>query len=259
LSETHRANHAPATCEHCGLARVCFPAALSSAEARKFSGLVQRGKLVGAWRYLCRAGEQAQSLYIVRSGSLKIVDITSGGAEAVVGFYLPGEVVGLDALAGERHPHDVIALEQTRCCALPLSHLEELLAQAPGVRRELIRMISRALDEIQRRTTLRAGQDAQARVAAFILDVGARLDRHGLASSCFRLGMRWRDAASYLGLTFETVSRALAGLRKDGALEVRARNVVLKDRARLAHYARGEAGHAAARDQPSLRAIATAE
>lgn len=226
-------------CEHCGLARVCFPAALPSEEVPRFSRLVQRGKALAAGLPLCRTGDPLQAVYIVRSGSLKIVHFGRDGSEAVVGFCLPGEVVGLDAIASQRHDHDVIALENTRYCALSLARLEQLVAQAPGIRQELIRVMSRTLGETHQRMMLLARQDARTLVAAFVLDMSARLARRGLASSRFRLGMRWRDVASYLGLTFETVSRALAALRKCGVLETQSRYLTVTDRARLEHLADG--------------------
>lgn len=228
-------------CEHCGLAHVCFPAALSITEVPKFSRLVQRGKVLPEGLPLCRAGDALQAVYIVRSGSLKVVHVTREGAQTVVGFYLPGEIVGLDAIAGQRHAHDIIALENSRYCALSLSRLEQLVAETHSMRQELIRVMSRTLGEAHQRMMLLARQDARTLVAAFVLDMSGRLERRGLASSRFRLGMRWRDVASYLGLTFETVSRVLAALRKCGVLETHARYLTVTDRARLEGLACGEA------------------
>lgn len=226
-------------CEQCGLARICFPAALPLHEIPRFSRLVRRGRTLSAGLHLCRAGDELQAVYIVRAGTLKVVHTTPAGAESVVGFCLPGEVVGLDAIANQRHAHDVIALEHSSYCALSLDKLQQLVEQTPGMRQELIRVMSRTLGETHQRMTLLARQGARALVAAFVLDLSVRLERRGLASSRFRLGMRWRDVASYLGLTFETVSRSLAALRRSGVLQAKARYLTVMNRTLLENVAGG--------------------
>ena len=71
------------------------------------------------------------------------------------------------------------------------------------------------------------------RVAAFLLEMDSRLN----AASVLALPMCRRDIADYLGLTLETVSRALSQLHGKGMLDFLGqtqRQIVLRDRIRLA-------------------------
>ena len=73
------------------------------------------------------------------------------------------------------------------------------------------------------------------KVAAFLLEMDARLIPTGIMA----LPMSRRDIADYLGLTLETVSRALSHLQRAGILgflNSTQRAIVLRDRLRLASF-----------------------
>lgn len=60
-------------------------------------GLVRNNsRVLGQGENIFREGEEANALYVVRSGSVKSYLVTEDGEEQVLGFYLPGDVLGLD-------------------------------------------------------------------------------------------------------------------------------------------------------------------
>src|SRR5689334_14571283 len=78
---------------------------------------------------------------------------------------------------------------------------------------------------------------AESRVAAFLLDLADRHARIGLDPRRFVLRMCRIDMANYLALKHETVSRVLSRLAEDGLIDVRRRDVTIRDATALARVA----------------------
>lgn len=215
------------SCRSCALNTLCLPARLSPQEARIFDGVVERGRQLASGGSLIRAGTRMDALYVVRSGSAKRYSVSLNGAERVHGFVLPGETAGLEGFACDRYACEVAALEPTSYCRIPLTRLEPLLDHLPGLRREMLRLLGEALDESLRLRAELGMCDARGRVARFLADLSRRLELRGLSPTQFRLSMSRGDIARHLGLTLETVSRALGTFKRSGWLEVRARYITL--------------------------------
>ena len=188
---------------------------------------MERGRQLSAGASLVRAGTQMDALYVVRSGSAKRYAVSMNGTERVHGFVLPGEIVGLEGFASDRYACEVAALEPTSYCRIPLTRLEPLLEQLSGLRREVLRLLGEALDESLRLRAELGTCDARGRVAGFLADLSRRLELRGLSPTQFRLSMSRGDIARHIGLTLETVSRALGTFKSLGWLEVRARYITL--------------------------------
>lgn len=215
------------SCRNCALNTLCLPAHLSPQEARILDGIVERGRQLAPGAGLIRAGTRMDALYVARSGSAKRYAVTMNGTERVHGFVLPGETVGLEGFASGRYACEVTALEPMSYCRIPMSKLEPLLEQLPGLRREVLRLLGEALDESLRLRAELGTCDARGRVARFLADLSRRLELRGLSPTQFRLSMSRGDIARHLGLTLETVSRALGTFKRSGWLEVRARYITL--------------------------------
>jgi CRP/FNR family transcriptional regulator len=67
------------------------------------------------------------------------------------------------------------------------------------------------------------------RMAAFLLDLSRRAAARGHSAKEFNLRMTRSDIGSYLGMTLETVSRALSAFRQAGLLELDKRHVRITD------------------------------
>ena len=169
----------------------------------------------------------------MRSGSVRTLVLTSDGSEQTTGFYLPGEIVGLDGIAGGSHAVTAIALERTTVCRLPLGNMSELFDTVPGLAQEMLRLAGEAIACDQRRFLLLGQMTAEARVASFLLDFGERLNRRGLSALRFCMPMSRHELANYLGLAVETVSRLFSRLREQGVLEVDRREIEILDSAAL--------------------------
>jgi len=201
-----------------------------SPEQQDAVGSFARPVTLSAGEVLHRAGEAVGQLFVVHTGSVKVVHIAPSGRTQLVRVAGPGEAVGEQAfLTGERPQHHVEAAEETRLCVFSHADLARLVATYPGISVGMLRTLSERLTDAERRLTLSA-LDVPARVAGYLLDLPAE----GTAGAYrVRLPMPKKDIASWLATTPESFSRALARLERDGIVDV-ARDVVeLRDPAAL--------------------------
>jgi CRP/FNR family transcriptional regulator len=89
-------------CGDCRLSGICLPLALDTDDVEQLNRIIQRGRPLRRGAHLYREGDPFEAVYAVRSGALKAYRTTRGGHEQVTGFYLPGEIVGLDGIAEDR-------------------------------------------------------------------------------------------------------------------------------------------------------------
>lgn len=222
-----------ATCSNCCLKGVCLPGGISGNDACNLDELTMTKRRLARGTALYRAGDPFDSLYAVRSGAFKTVGVSSNGDQKVTGFYLPGEVLGLDAIGRGEHNYTAMALEDSEVCVIPFGRLQELALRIPGLQQQLFRLLSNDITRDHGLLLLLGSMSAEQRLAAFLLSLSRRYKRLGYAAGCFNLRMTREDIGSYLGLTLETVSRLLARFQRDGLIGMRQREVELKDAERL--------------------------
>src|SRR5688500_6088227 len=90
-------------CSHCSLQQLCLPAGISAHELQQLDDIVRRRRPVERGERLYRPGDPLTAVYVARDGAFKTVSISEEGEEQVIGFHLPGELIGLDALGAGSH------------------------------------------------------------------------------------------------------------------------------------------------------------
>lgn len=213
------------SCDRCSISALCLPGEMCDADRAALNQIVQRARPLRKGAYLFRAGEKADCVYALRTGSLKSYRVTPEGEEHVTGFFLPGEVVGLESLANGEHTQTALALDTALVCRIPLEQYEKLSERVPAMRRQLVKVMSRELHDVQERLADARHTGAPATLAGFLVNLSDRFSRRGLLSERFTLPMSRGDIASYLGLTLETVSRLLARFQVQELIDVHARDV----------------------------------
>lgn len=220
-------------CRDCSLFRLCLPVGIDQGDLAELDRIIKRRRPIQRGEALFATGDKFRSIYAVRSGSLKTSVLTEDGREQVTGFFLPGEIVGLDAIGAGVHTCDARALETTGVCEIPYDELEAIGARIPSLPRQLLRIMSRDMHQDQLLLLQLGKRSADERLAAFIFSLSQRFGLRGYSPNEFNLSMLRNDIGNYLGLAVETVSRLFSRLHDDGILVVRSRNVQLRDIARL--------------------------
>ena len=178
---------------------------------------------------LCRAGDEFEALYIVRSGFLKTVSLDGAGNEQVLAFPMRGDAIGVDGFDLGHYTADAIALESCHVIVVPFARIAGPGRLIPGIERLIYSLFNRELVHRQNMVRLLGMFNAEARVAAFLLDLSERCGRLGCSRSSFVLRMTRQELGSYLGIKLETVSRALSAFAASGLMDVSRREVVLND------------------------------
>lgn len=217
-------------CASCSLQELCLPRGLDGEDLAKLDALVERRGPYHEGDHLFRVGDRFQAIYAVRGGSYKTYTVDSEGREHVLGFHLPGELLGLDAIHPERHRCNAVALDTATICVLPFADLTTLAGQISGLRSQILRIMSKNLAEA---ATLAGDYTAEERMAAFLSGLSERFRMRGYSATEFNLAMSRRDIANYLRLATETVSRVFARFEKEGLIAVDRRAVRLLDLPRL--------------------------
>lgn len=221
-------------CTSCAFSSACIAAGYDKRELAELHCLIEHIGPFEAGERIFHAGDAFRSIYAVRSGMVKTMTMGVEGREHVLGFYLPGEVVGLDAIYPERYPCDAIALEKTEFCRFSFPAMSNLAARVPIVLQHLLRMLSK---ELGMASHLAGDHTADERMAAFLIDLGERYMRLGMRDWSFRLGMSRTDIANHLRLASETVSRVLGRFRAQGLVNIEGRDVRLLDPVRMRELA----------------------
>ena len=152
-------------------------------------------------------GDAAGSPYLVEFGVVRICRLTADGRRQINSFHFAGEVFGF-----ETGPEHEFYAESVNGAGVRVLHASGNSEVAPN----LLALALTSLVRAQQHQLVLGRRCATEKLAGFILDMSERQGADGIVG----LPMQRNDVADYLGLTFETVSRALRVLKDDGAIRV---------------------------------------
>ena len=208
-------------CVECRLTNFCLPYGLEVSEIRRLAAIIHSKRPLHIGEFLYLQGDQCQSLFAIKSGSFRSYVSNSTGTEQIIGFYLPGELMGLDSFQSGHFTCSTVALETSAVCVLPFNMLNELCTQIPRLQLQVTRLLGKEIAADHNKIILLAHRSAQEKIATFLLMLSLRYVALGFSDTHFNLSMRRQDIANFLGLTIETVSRQLTDLAKDGIVIIK--------------------------------------
>lgn len=162
---------------------------------------------------LYRAGQDGERMYTIRGGLIKLVQYLADGSQRIVRLGVETDVIGLEALLGQKYQHDAIVLQDAGFCTLPVKVVRQLAEENPSLHTELLKRWQRALSEADLWLTELSTGSAKQRIARLLLRL-ANKSETGLCTLFSR-----EDMGSMLGITTETASRTIAEFRRQGVLK----------------------------------------
>ena len=214
-------------CSTCSLRELCLPVGLRPDEFEQLDTVIKQSHRLKKGEFLFRSGESFHSLYAIRTGFFKTTVASQDGRDQVTGFFMSGELIGMDGICTHSHSCDAVALEDSEVCELPFGHMEALSKEIPSIQTHFFRLMSREIVRDQGVMLLLGNMRAEERLAAFLLNLSQRLHQRGFAANDFILRISREEIGSYLGLKLETVSRTLSRFHQEGLIVVEHKHIRL--------------------------------
>jgi len=217
---------AQCTIRHRAVCSYCGPDDLAHLDAVKFYRNFVPGQEIVA------AGEETDFLGSVVDGVVALSKTMADGRRQTVGLMFPSDFIGrpMRPIA----PYDAVAVTPVRLCLFARTRFERILRETPSLEKRLLEMTLDELDSARDWMLLLGRKTAQEKIATFLSILARRaaaLENKRLDTVLqFELPLTREAIADYLGLTIETVSRQITGLRKAGVIELaEARSIRVPD------------------------------
>jgi CRP/FNR family transcriptional regulator, anaerobic regulatory protein len=219
-------------CERCSIGPICTPLS----QDNNFRFIINDKKQMAKNQLLVKAGQPFSKLYAIHSGCLKSYSVTKEGEEQILGFYLPGDIVGFEAITYHKYINSVKTLSNTTICELNYHDFSALIETNIDVRNLTFRLMSAEILNYQQHLLMLSQKNAEERLASFIYSIYYRHSLRGCISTNIKLAMSRHDIANHLGLTIETISRILKRLQQLDILDVKGKHIFIKNLAELIKF-----------------------
>ncbi len=220
-------------CHECSLSKLCIPIAVESDQIEQLEEIIKQGRMLSRGDYIFEQHSPFKSCFALRSGAIKTFTLSEEGEEQVTGFYLPGEIIGLDSVSMDNYSCSAVALERTSVCEIPLDRFEDLSTRIPSLQHHFFGLLSSEIQQSRQLSMLLSKNTAEERIASLLLSLSNRFKRRRLSETHFKLPMPRSDIGNYLGLAVETVSRVLTRFQNQGLIKVQGRDIEILDLAGL--------------------------
>lgn len=222
-------------CSTCAFSQICLSNGYSKPALQELHVLVEHTGPFREGESIFYEGQPFNAIAAVRAGTVKTTVIDSLGNEQVLGFYLPGEVIGLGAIHNNKYPCNAIALDTVMLCRFSFPKMALLATKMPGLQGQLFKLLSQDIGK----TNLLAGDySAEQRVAAFLISTSRRYAARGFSATHLMMPMTRADMANYLRLAPETLSRVLRRLQDRRMISVDRRTFILTNYSALEEIAK---------------------
>ncbi|MBR0682247.1 helix-turn-helix domain-containing protein [Roseomonas eburnea] len=230
-------------CMKCGARSVGLCAPLDVAALDDMAGESER-LAVEPRESVFHQGDPARFVYTLTEGMARLTRVLPDGRQAVIGFRFPGDILGFTP--SEEHAFGAEMLTRGNVCRLDRRRLEQLFRRYPVMERRFLDLCMKELAASQDHILALGRFSAEERVAAFLVSLAEAQERRGHVGPVFDLPATRADMGEFLGLTLETVSRAVSAFRKRGWIRLHGHSgIELIDRPALIGLGTGEGAHAA--------------
>jgi CRP/FNR family transcriptional regulator, anaerobic regulatory protein len=202
-------------CAACNVRELSICDALRGSEIDRIAEIVSRIS-IPAGRTVFQEGDEADYVYNIISGALRLFKLMPDGRRQITGFLFPSDFVGIALKA--RYAYSAESVCDMTVCRFPRHKLEALFAEFPALETRLLETAGNELIAAQDQMLLLGRKTAAERLASFLLRLRARAMARGAKVDTVDLPMTRTDMGDYLGLTVETVSRTFTKLRQKGLI-----------------------------------------
>jgi CRP/FNR family transcriptional regulator len=181
-------------------------------------------------------GDPGDALFIVASGTVKVVLPSDEGAEpAIVAVLGPGEFFGeLAILDGAPHSATIVAIEPTETLVLHRDAFLALIDSEPDLRRALLASLATEIRRLTGHVEDLHFLDLPGRLASRILRLSVECEPDPDGAIRISWPYTQSELAGMIGGSRQSVNRLLADLAEEGLVRIEHDVLVVTDRERLA-------------------------
>jgi CRP/FNR family transcriptional regulator len=171
-------------------------------------------RMVHAGDVVYRVGQDFERLYVLNCGLVKLVNLSAEGREQLVSLHFKGDWLGVDGIATGHYACDAVALDTGEVWSVRYEALLQASARTPALLMALHEAMSRALALNHEALQSRLALPAEARVAEFLRYWSDAVAQRGQRADRITLRLSRSEIGNDLGMTLESVSRALSHLAR---------------------------------------------
>jgi len=184
--------------------------------------------------HIFNEGLDASAFYIVASGKVKIYKISPDGKEHTLHIHGPGDLVAEAAIFDSMvYPASCVTLEDTVLVRVSRRGIMNLIRGYPELSLKMMSGYSKRLRQFVAKIEELSLKDIKARLAGYLLQNSSREDD----STVCRLPCAKKELASLLGTVPETLSRALAFLKRKKLIVEKDNVIIILDPEQLRMFA----------------------
>lgn len=223
------------TC-HRYLRRIFVFNSLTDDELSKVAGIV-RMKRYNKNTVIFREGEEGEGLFFVKKGKIKLSKLSEEGKEKILHFCQEGDVFAEILLFdGGVYPATAETIENAEIGLIRHADMERLLYENNEITVKLLKVMAKRLREAQFHIRDLAFKDAYSRLASTLLNLSAEYGREAAGAEYVGISLNQQELANVIGTSRETVARILGDWRRDGIIAVNKREIIIKDKKKLAAW-----------------------
>ncbi|MBF2051876.1 MAG: Crp/Fnr family transcriptional regulator [Candidatus Sericytochromatia bacterium] len=180
-------------------------------------------------------GDHGDTLYIIKSGRVKIAKVAIDGREKTLTIMQPGDFFGEMAIF-DNLPRSATAEaidNDVRLFGLNKKDFERLVHEYPSIALRIMKDLTRRIRQINQQIEDLAFKDVHGRVSSTLFQLLETEEQiRGQQLNCLR--MTHQDLANMVGSSRETVTRALNRLQNEGIISISHQQIEILDREYLA-------------------------
>lgn len=228
--------HPEIHCQTCQGRHLCITSGVDEAGKVILNELIKTIRFVSKKEIVMQANTPMQNLYAVYSGSCKEYWTDVNGNECVNNFFFPGDIIGIESIAGKKYMFSLSALEDTELCVIPMTGFLEAMYKNPSILKRFINISSLKMQNDQ---SARSGITALERVCDFLLNIISRTYERTPQIKEIVLPMSQVEISDFLGITYETVNRIFKTLKRKKIIKMKNKTLEVLDMAELENLKRG--------------------
>lgn len=217
-------------CSTCAFSQVCLAEGYDKNDLQDLHVLVSHIGPFQPGEHIFTQGNRFNAIAAVRAGMVKTYTHDAHGREKILGFHLPGEIIGLNGIENNTYPCHAIAVDTVMTCHFTFEKMAILAAKIPTIQKKLFKLLSADINHAQH---LAGDYSANEKMAAFLLSLSNRYAQRGFSAQTLPLAMSRVDIANHLSIAPETVSRVFKRLQEKQVIKVHRHHIEFIERGTL--------------------------